>query len=168
MPKPTRQQIIILSIMAVVVLYGVYNFFIASLEKTAPLDVKAKLTELEAFVVDVTANITKGQLSAADAYAVGRAETEWKRDPFYERKSFRDWVAFNEPKAGGGSKSGPSFNYSGYLEMNKKKIAIINDVEYKAGNPLDIEDYVLQQIYPDKVVIVNKKNGSKFDILLQE
>jgi hypothetical protein len=171
MPKLTKKEMIIISVAIIVVFFGTYNFFIASRAKSkyTPLDVKAKSRELGAFVADVTSKITKGQLSAADAYIVGRAETQWKLNPFYEKKSFRDWIMFKEPaKSGNDSKSGPTFIYSGYLNMDNKKIAIINSVEYKTGDPLDIEDYVLKQIYSDKVVIVNKKNGAKFDVLLQE
>jgi hypothetical protein len=47
-------------------------------------------------------------------------------------------------------------------------LAIINGVEYEAGDPLEIEGYVLKKIYPGKVVIVNEKSGSKFEVPLQE
>jgi len=47
-------------------------------------------------------------------------------------------------------------------------LAIINGVEYEAGDPLEIEGYVLKRIYPGKVVIVNEKSGAKFDVPLEE
>ncbi|MDP2863995.1 MAG: hypothetical protein Q8N95_14490, partial [Desulfobacterales bacterium] len=91
MPKLTRQQIIIISIMVVAILYGAYDFFIVPGTKSVSFDAGKKPAELAAFAADVTANMTKGSLSTADAYAINRAETEWTRDPFYEKKSFRDW-----------------------------------------------------------------------------
>jgi hypothetical protein len=168
MPKLTRQQIIIISITVVVALYGLYDFFIVSRTKSVSFDAGKKTAELEAFVADVTANMTKGSLSAAEAYAINRAETEWTRDPFYGKKSFRDWKMLKDPNTGKDSKSGPGFNYSGYLKFDKKEMVIINGVEYESGSNLEIEGYILEKISPDKVVIVNKKSRLRFEVPLQE
>jgi hypothetical protein len=169
MPKLTKQQIIILSVMVVAVLYAAYDFFIAPRTKSAMIDVGKKSTELEAFINNITASIPKGSLSAADAYIVSRAEAPWTRDPFYDRKLFREWVKLKEPaKAGGGISQKTGFIYSGYLKVDNKKVAIINGVEYESGDPLEMEGYVLKNIYQGKVVIINEKNGAKFDVPLQE
>ena len=168
MPKLTRQQIIILSITVLVVLYGVYDFFIVPGTKSVSFDAGKKPAELETFVADIMANVTKGSLLSADAYTINSAETEWIRDPFYERKSFRDWRMSKEPKTGKDSKSEPGFNCSGYLKFGKKEMVIINGVEYEAGNNLEIEGYILEKIYPDRVVIVNKKNRLRFEVPLEE
>ncbi|MFA4915121.1 MAG: hypothetical protein WC560_00440 [Syntrophales bacterium] len=169
MPKLTKQQILILSVMAIVICYGAYDFFIASRAKNAPVDMAAKSSDLGAFVSDITAGITGNQLSAVDAYIVSRAETQWKNNPFYLNKYFRDWVTLKgKAEADSGPGSEAKFSYSGYLEMNRKKIAIINGIEYAAGEPLEIEGYVLKEIYPDKVMILNERREAEFAILLQE
>ncbi|RPH52903.1 MAG: hypothetical protein EHM85_00815 [Desulfobacteraceae bacterium] len=168
MPKLTKQQIIILSIMAVAILYGIYDFYIVPRTKTDSLNPGEKTAEVEAFMADVTAKMTKGSLSAAAVYAINRAETEWQRDPFYEKKSFSDWKMFKEPKAGKDSKAEPGFNYSGYLKLDKKEMVIINGVEYESGSNMEIEGYVLEKIYPDRIVIVNKKSRSRVEVPLQE
>lgn len=168
MPKLTRQQIIIISIMVVAILYGAYNFFIVPGTKSVSFDAGKKPAELAAFAADVTANMTKESLSAADTYTINSAETAWKRDPFYEKKSFSDWKMFKEPKTGKDSKEEPGFNYSGYLKFDKKEMVIINGVEYESGNHLETEGYVLEKIYPDRVVIVNKKSRSRVEVPLQE
>jgi len=168
MPKLTRQQIIILSITVLVALYGVYDFFIVKRTKSVSFDAGKKSTELGTFTADVMANMTKGSLSTADAYTINRAETEWKRDPFYEKKAFRNWKMLKDPKAGKDSKTEPGFNYSGYLKFDKKEMAIINGVEYESGNHLETEGYVLEKIYPNRVVIVNKKSRSRVEVSLQD
>ena len=100
---------------------------------------------------------------------LSRAETGWVHDPFYERKSFREWEKRKErAKSRRGISQKVSFSYSGYLKVSNKNLAIINGVEYEAGDPLEIEGYVLKKIYPGKVVIVNEKSGAKFDVPLQE
>ena len=169
MPKLTKQQIIILSVLAVAILYAAYDFFIAPRTKSAVIDIGKKSMELESFINDITASIPKGSLSAADAYIVTRAEAQWMKDPFYDRKLFREWVKLKEPaKAGGGTSQKMSFIYSGYLKIKNKTVAIINGVEYESGDPLEIEGYVLKNIHQGKVVIINKKSGAKFDVPLQE
>ena len=70
MPKLTRQQIIIISIMVVAILYGAYNFFIVPGTKSVSFDAGKKPAELAAFAADVTANMAKVSLSAADAYTI--------------------------------------------------------------------------------------------------
>ena len=155
--------------MAIAVLYAAYDFFIAPRTKSAVIDIGKKSMELEAFINDITASMPKGSLSAADAYIVTRAEAQWTKDPFYDRKLFREWVKLKEPaKAGGGTSQKMSFIYSGYLTGKNNNVAIVNGVEYEAGNALEIEGYVLKKIYQNKVVIENIKSGSKFDVLLQE
>lgn len=168
MPKLTKRQMIILSIMVVAVLYAVYDFFIAPRTKPAVIDMGEKSAELEVFRTDITAKIPKGS-SAADDYIVSRAEAGWTHDPFYDSRSFREWVRLKEPaKTGIKTSQKIFFGYSGFVKVDKRKVAIINGAEYESGDPLEIEGYVLKNIYPDKVVIVNIKNGVKFDVPLQE
>ena len=169
MPKLTGQQMIILSIMILVILFAAYDFFITPRSKTEIVDIGKKTSELDAFLTDITSRLPKGSLPAADAYVLGRAESAWVHDPFYERKSFREWEKHKEQaKAGGGILQKVSFSYSGYLKVNNRNLAIINGLEYEAGEPLEIAGYVLKKIYPDKVVIVNEKSRAKFDVPLQE
>ena len=169
MPKLTKQQIIIFGIMALVIVFAVYDFFIAPRSKSEIVDVKKQTSELETFLTDITSRLPKGALPTADAYVLSRAESEWVHDPFYERKSFREWEKRKErAKAGGGMSQKVSFSYSGYLKVSNKNLAIINSVEYEAGDRLEIEGYVLKNIYPGKVIIVTEKSGAKFDVPLQE
>lgn len=168
MPKLTKKQIIILSIMVVVIMFGAYNFLIAPRTKPTVIGIGEKSTGLEALKKDITANMPKGS-SASYNYIVGRAEAGWTRDPFYDSKSFREWVRFKEPaKTSVRTSQKLVFAYSGFLKVDKRKVAIINGVEYESGDPLEIEGYVLRNVYPDKVIIVNVKNGVNFDVPLQE
>jgi len=169
MPKLTTRQIIILIVMVVAILYAAYDFLIAPRTKKDMVDTGKKTAELETFMAEVTANMPKGSLSASDAYKISRAEAEWMRDPFFERKTFREWAKSKEPaKTGGGTAQKMIFNYAGYLKVKDKKMAIINGVEYSPGESLELEGYVLKDVYQNKVIIINQKNGAKLDVPLQE
>lgn len=167
MPKLTTRQWIILSVMILAIIYALYDFLTP--KKQSAVDVKGKTQQLDAFISEVTAGMASRPLSELDEYIITRAEKEWKRDPFYEKKSFHEWLRFKNPVKTGGSESmKASFVYSGYLTVENRKIAIINDGEYGTGDVLDTGGYVLKHIYPDRVVIVNEKKGTKISVPLQE
>jgi len=167
MPKLKRQQIIILSIMAVAVIYGVYDLFIAPKNDTKTVTSIGKTVDMGTFLSDVSASTLVSQLSALDMNIIKKAEAPWQRNPFFGKKAFREWTMIKEPaKAGSGTHQ--SFIYSGYLKASNKNIAIINGVEYEAGDELEEEGYILKKVYQNKIVIQNSKSGSKFEVLLQE
>jgi hypothetical protein len=58
--------------------------------------------------------------------------------------------------------------YSGYVESGKNKMAIINGLEYRAGEQLKEEGYTLKQITPLKVLIFDKRTGIDLEIPIQE
>ncbi|HUH66698.1 MAG TPA: hypothetical protein VLZ07_09700, partial [Syntrophales bacterium] len=137
--------------------------------KAQAIDVGKKAAELETFLNDLAVKMPKGSLPASEVYAMSRAEMAWGRDPFFEKKSFREWERRKEgAKTGFGLSQKVSFSYSGYLRLKDKNMAIINGLEYEDGDPLEVEGYVLKKIYPGKVIIVNQKSGAKFEVPLQE
>ncbi|MGD8881179.1 MAG: general secretion pathway protein GspB, partial [Desulfobacterales bacterium] len=52
-------------------------------------------------------------------------------------------------------------SYTGFMQMGDKKLAIINGVEYAAGDRLEQGDYILQSITPSRVVIVPTGRSKK-------
>ena len=47
-------------------------------------------------------------------------------------------------------------------------MAIINSFEYEAGEKLDVEGYVLKQVTPLRVLVVNRETGSELYVPIQE
>ena len=70
----------------------------------------------------------------------------------------------------GGGAAAPKieFVYSGYLEVDRKRMAIINGMEYREGEGLDIKGYVLKSVSPSSVVIENRGTGATINVPLQE
>jgi hypothetical protein len=165
MPKLSKQQTIILCIMVIAVIFGVYSFT-GSPKKGVTDDPGKKAKELKTFMSDITTNIGQDSPTTADVYIMSMAEAGWQKDPFYERKSYREWAMAT--KASGSATSKTTFSYAGYIDAGKKKVAIINGIEYGAGDPLEIEGYILRNITPSKVVIENKADRTKFDVPFQE
>jgi hypothetical protein len=175
MPKPNSRQIVILSVMLVAVLYGAYDFYSSSRKKAQPASSAATAADLSAFIGDFTVALSKDTPSPVDAYMIKKAETPWIRDPFFERSSYRELFGTNEPVPGVSvaGTSSPSalkgqFNYTGYVDVGHKKIAIINGSEYAVGNALDVEGFVLNGISESSIQIYNKETRRTLDIPLQE
>ena len=168
MAKIAKRQMIILIVTAVVVLYGIFDFFMGSPVKTAPLSLGKQSSELKKFATDITAGIGKDTLSLQEVYAIGRAEGEWLRDPFYDRKSYKEWLKSKETAKATADTKKITFNYSGYMEFGDKRIAIINGVEYRAGEALEVKGYVLRALSPGKAIIENKRDGIRLEVPIQD
>jgi len=47
-------------------------------------------------------------------------------------------------------------------------MAIINGWEYEAGQPLDVEGYLLKKVTPSRILIVNRTTGGETYVTIQE
>jgi hypothetical protein len=172
MPKLTTRQFVILGVMLAAVLYGAYDFFLAGRKSSATGNSVKQAVDMGTFITGITANLGKETASPPDAHMIKRAETPWLRDPFYERKSYRKLTVADKPVQAGSvatfAVEKSKFNYTGYLDMGSKEIAIVNGSEYVSGDALDVAGYVLNGIYPDRIVIYHTENRRTFDIPLQE
>jgi hypothetical protein len=168
MPKLNRRQIIIMAVMALALLYGAYDLFFASASKKKAADQIETADDMQAFIQQITTDMAMGAGGEADDYAMGRAESGWLRDPFDDKKIYREW---NLLKQGAETAKGSPkimFNYTGYLDTGRRKMAIINGLEYRVGESLEIEGYLLKSIQPDRVVIHNSRDRTNVEVLLQE
>lgn len=162
MKKLEKRQIIILAIAALFVLYAIYELLIAG-----PAAKKAKMAvkpaEIETVVNTLSTDLMKYRAGGVDAYLAKRAETDWGKNPFWERESYRVFAGDKE-----GGVAGVKFIYSGYVDTGREKIAIVNGVEYQPGEALEIEGYELKSVLPESVLIVNRRTGSQLSVPMQE
>jgi hypothetical protein len=164
MGKLNKRQMIIIAVMIIFILYAAYEYLIATPARKNTQSSKA--VEVNAFVSEITADMVKNTLTSVDLVIIKRALSDWGRDPFLERTTYKEWAAKNA--AAGGLDSAAKIIYSGYVDTGRKKIAIINGLEYGVGDQLEMEGYVLKSITPSKVKINNKNTGSELEIQIQE
>ncbi|HBO85313.1 MAG: hypothetical protein A2073_08020 [Deltaproteobacteria bacterium GWC2_42_11] len=180
MPKLSKKEIILFSLMLAAVFYGIYNFTGTASKPDKGAD--KKFSDVKSLIANITAGSAGGLSSELDNNIVARAETEWQNDPFYEKKLYKEWTS---PKSGKKTaeeleelykstekaevpEQKVNFNYTGYIELGNKKIAIINDAEYEQGERLESEGYILKSISRSNIVIEDKPGNKELDILLQE
>lgn len=172
MAKLGKRQMIIFGVMGIVILFAAVDFLLPK-NKHPAIDVSKKKQELSALVTTLSAGTEKEGAKNSVALVVSRAEKEWAHDPFLDGKSFREWVHLKEPPKEQAKKEGPAapkidFSYTGYLEVKRKRMAIINGIEYKEGEALDVKGYILRSVSPEKVVIENRTTRATLTVPLVE
>jgi hypothetical protein len=168
MSKLGKREIIILGFVAVVIIYALFDFL--SPKKKPETDVAQKSAELNTFVADLTGSLEKGAAKNLGAVIFSRAEKEWTQDPFMDAKALKAWTEAKMAKAR--VEEAPvkavEFIYSGYFEIGRKRMAIINGIEYNEGEVLDVKGYVLKSVSPSRVLIENRGIGATLNVPLQE
>jgi len=151
----SRREKIILTIMALVIV-GAGLFYLQptpSGRKPGADGNEAKTRqELNDMVVKTTMELAKSALSPAEARAIARAEAPWTRgDLFLNRppadKAKEDMESPELPPLA------DQLIYSGFVQIGKKQLAIINGLEYKVGDVLEPGDFTLREITPTRVVV---------------
>ena len=158
-----KREKVILIITFLAVIYAAYALFLSAPENAFPVPAGEELKGLHALVNEVKQNLHKENLSEADTYILEKVNTEWGRDPFYEKKNEQ-----NTPSALDALPEGITLNYYGYLEIGKRRVAIINGMEYETGEELEVEGYIVRGIYPTKAVIEIRARQSKIQLPLVE
>lgn len=165
MGKLEKREIIILAIAGLAVLYAGYVYLVEpAMNKTKTA---GKNQETSTPLPGVKSEVIKDVDAGAQEYIIARAEANWKKNPFVDRNSssYKEWVSMQRAAASGGA---AKIVYSGYVDAGLKKIAIIDGLEYQAGDQLEMEGYVLKQVTPFQVLILNKNTGIETDIPISE
>ena len=166
MAKLKKREIVILAIAALFVLYAVYVYLIADRQKGKKVQPGRETVQVETVVSGITDELNKSKISDFDHYVIQRTQTDWDKNPFLKRELYRAWLA-KDSKGKDGVAAVPII-YSGYIETGKNRLAVLNGIEYRVGEALQEEGFVLKKIMPSKVVIFDKRIGSNLEIPLQE
>ena len=158
---------ITLGVMAIVILYAAFDYLAP--RKIPGVDRAQKTAELQTFVTDLTAGLGKDSSKNLGALIFSRAEREWTQDPFLDSRAYKSWSQVKvTAKEAGAAAPKIEFVYSGYLEVDRKRMAIINGMEYREGEGLDAKGYVLKSVSPSSVVIENRGIGATVNVPLLE
>jgi hypothetical protein len=167
MAKLGKREMIILGVMAIAILYAAFVYL--SPEKKDPgADMSQKTAELNTFVTDLSGSLKMDTMKNPGTLILARAEKEWTQDPFLNGRDFKKWTEAGKAGTEGAAVVKIEFVYSGYLEVGRKRMAIINGMEYKEGEALDVKGYMLKSISPAKVVIENRGIGATLNVPLLE
>jgi hypothetical protein len=164
MDRLKKREIIILVIAALFILYAGYEYLIAG-PASKKVKTSTESVNINTSSTGITKDLGKDKITDFDAYVIRRMEADWGKNPFWKKDLYKEWG-----NREGVAKSGvlAKIIYSGYVDSGKNKMAIINGLEYRLGEELELEGYVLKQITPSSVLIFNKYTGNKEEIPLKE
>ena len=162
----SRREKIILALMALAVLYGGYSFLGTSDEGQAPVQESRNLEALNAYVLGIAGSMPQLSLSDKDKYVMASAVARWPDDPFLQTRAPEAQAAAEIEE----TISLEQFDatYTGYVEMNGKRLAIINGREYAPGETLEVSGYVVRRIEPTKVELGKTGSGKTVSIPIEE
>jgi hypothetical protein len=159
----SKREKILIGLMLLAVVYGIYAWFLSSPQQAATLNNNYEQKALKAFIIKVAEKSTTG-LSKNQAYVLQKAEAKWKRDPLIqiEPKTSEEEEDSQQPVLTS------KIMYTGFLRMGDKRLAIINGMEYEAGDRLEPGGFVIRSISPSRVVIAPPGRKKKTIILPME
>jgi hypothetical protein len=162
----TKREKIIVGIMLLTVGYGAIELLLPKPKGVAVQSVQSA-EGLNAFISKV-ADTVKGATSETSDLVIAKAEAAWKQNPFIElRKTPEVQPASQAEKPA--QKRTANLAYSGFIELGSKRLAIINGLEYEAGDRVDPGGLVIKSILPNKVIMSSSPGESTPVVLpLQE
>lgn len=161
-----NREKVIVTLAGIALVYGVFQFLPSSSgPKNGPADAQKHLDALNKLVTDVSLSLAKDAPDQVTRFIISTAEADWTKDPFLDRRPAGIQEVEEKPDQ---PTTDMTFVYSGYLEMDGKKICIVNGMEYESGEKLTTGEYVVRQIEPQNVILEAEADGQKIVVPFQE
>lgn len=158
-----REKIIVV-LMVLSVVYGGYIMFFESPKQANTFSAGGdrELEALNTFITKI-ADKAKSGASKEQAYTLNKAQTAWKQDPLVELEA-----KIVEVDTGPQPVLDARVQYTGFLQMGDARLAIINGMEYEAGDRLEPGGFIIRSILPNHVVVAPPGKNKKTMILPME
>lgn len=151
----TKREKIIVGIMVLTVGYGAIELLLPR-AKTGTGAPAPQATENLSVFISKVADAAKSAASEPSALIIQKAEAAWKLDPFMViRKAPPPAAEARSPNAA--ARAMPNLVFSGFLEIGPKRLAIINGMEYEAGDRVSPGSFSIKAILPNKVIMTSSQ-----------
>jgi hypothetical protein len=151
----TKREKIIVGIMVLTVGYGAIELLLPRAKSVTGATAPQPAENLSVFISKV-ADAAKSAASESSALIIKKAEAAWKLDPFMViRKAAPPPAESRLPKDA--VRAMPNLVFSGFLEIGSKRLAIINGMEYEAGDRVSPGAFSIKSILPDKVIMTSSQ-----------
>ncbi|MCP3950613.1 MAG: hypothetical protein GY697_00090 [Desulfobacterales bacterium] len=158
----SRREKIIVGLMVAAILYGGYNFLFSGSAGGKKKSYGKPQVAVNEFVAGLIKRFREADTTKTDAEIMEKSFAAWQKDPFLVVPKEKDSAEIpeKEPEIIARAVSTGAFNYSGYMEMGKSRLAIINGIEYQEGDLLDVQGTALKKILPGEAhIYVDTEQG---------
>ncbi len=160
-----KREKVLIALMIAAIGFGAFEIFFRPAFRTPVEDQKVGREEVMKLSATISQTVQEAELGEVERYFLKTAVSEWAGDPFYVWPE--PLYTGTAPEEGPADRSGDpaeSMVYSGYLEMGRTRIAVINGIEYLAGEIIQGGDFLVSNITPERVTLRSKRNGQEFVI----
>ena len=164
-----RRERIIVGLMALVCIYGAYEFLFSNGKTPATRRVQNQGVELKQFVSEVTEKMGLSDASPGRGYvlAMMRQPDRWAKDPFGDALAETLTIDAGTDEAQQTVRQ-TSFAYTGYIAMGDRRMAIVNGSEYFEGESLAQSGYQLYRVMPGEIEVRSTDGDNRQIIPLTE
>ncbi|MFH1980889.1 MAG: hypothetical protein ABIL58_03510 [Pseudomonadota bacterium] len=153
----SKREKIIVACMVGAVFYGAFSFLFSGSgsKKTLP-GASTPGQPLQQYVIEVIGQLKRADANATDTDLLDQAQGVLNRNPFYREAAVAEKseaVAGKEKRATEAAVATIRFSYTGYVEMGKNRLAILDGREFAEGDLLNADGMYLKTITPNFVVI---------------
>jgi hypothetical protein len=154
--KISKREKIILGLTALALIYAGIVFFFSGPKNTPPPP-GAGETPAREFVTEVVQSIALHSRTATEQIILEKAQAPWPSDPFITTilSPSEESNPGETPMIASDSEA---FNYTGYVEIGAKRLAIINGEEYETGDRVSGSPFTVQGITPEQVLLGDAGN----------
>jgi hypothetical protein len=160
----SNREKIIVALMVVSVILGGYMMFFEPPKKATTFSAAGdrELEVLNTFITKVAEKTQSGP-TKEQAYILNKAQIAWKQDPLIELEAKKaDVDTGPEPVLDA------RVQYTGFLQMGDTRLAIINGMEYEAGDQLEPGGFIIRRIFANRVEVLPPGQKKKTMILPME
>ena len=168
-----REKFIVIVAVLAVLVYGGSLLFSGGGEKKGgegAVSKKSQNAAPEAYLAGLRKDIEDSQKKVGESkpkdvavYVVANADAPFPQDPFYYRIKVEEPEQPEEVVEEAPTPAVELF-YTGYIQVGRKRMAIINNLEYEVGDDVAATGFLLKAIHQDRVEIVSREG--KFTSLI--
>ena len=166
----TRREQVIVILMVAAILYGAYALFTQKAEKADLPDQNTALQEANVTVMAAAAALAAPSEDKARRYIIAQADESWPLDPFFKYSPIKEKPKTSEAEQAVAQllETEVDIVYTGYITAGNRILAIINGVEYEAGEKLPESGLTIVSITRKDVVIGKEGSSVRKVIPLEE
>lgn len=150
-----KREKILLALMIAAIVYGGFEIFYLSGRTDSEPPSAVDVQSFENMGQQLDKDLQSARLTEQQRYVLEAAAKNRKNDFFYVLPEVEDAA----PKRSQPDSTELDFDYTGYLEVGERRMAIINGMEYEVGESLNRAGSVLMRITPENVLIETRQNG---------
>lgn len=154
-----KRETAVLVLMGLALVYAAFSLLVESSPEQTSVEAEKELKRLESEVEIQKVQVLDVVLNDTEEYLIQSAVRGWETGTLARARQAVQISLERE---------GPVMKFSGYLEMETRKIAIINGSEYEVGETMDPEGFVVKRIDSAKVVLKAGDGGEEIIVPIEE